>query len=99
MPAVFQHVLEHENVRLIRKGIKMAKEKESNRVNQENRGDVATFVIRVQHRQNNSSQGTITWMDKNQTLRFRSMFELMKLIDEASEMSMPLEEKTPSWKD
>ncbi len=31
-------------------------------------GDLGTFIIRVQHRQNSSWQGRITWMDRNRTL-------------------------------
>lgn len=46
-------------------------------------GELGTFIIRVQHRQNSSWQGRITWMDKDQTLYFRSMWEMLKLIESA----------------
>jgi hypothetical protein len=46
-------------------------------------GDLGSFVIRVQHRQNSSWQGRITWMEKNKTVAFRSAFELMRLIEDA----------------
>ena len=46
-------------------------------------GDLGTFIIRVQHRQNSSWQGRITWMEKNKTMYFRSVWELIKLIDSA----------------
>ena len=46
-------------------------------------GELGTFVIRVQHRQNSSWQGRITWMDKNKTVCFRSVWELIKLVDGA----------------
>jgi hypothetical protein len=46
-------------------------------------GDLGTFIIRVQHRQNSSWQGRITWMDKNKTLSFRSVWEMIKLIASA----------------
>ena len=46
-------------------------------------GDLGTFIIRVQHRQNSSWQGRITWMDQDKTVYFRSVWELMKLIDSA----------------
>lgn len=39
-------------------------------------GDLGTFIIRVQHRQNSSWQGRITWMDEDKTVYFRSMWEL-----------------------
>lgn len=43
-------------------------------------GELGTFIVRVQHRQNNSWQGRITWMEENQTLCFRSIWEMLKLI-------------------
>ena len=43
-------------------------------------GDLGTFIIRVQHRQNSSWQGRITWMDKDKTIYFRSVWEMIKLI-------------------
>lgn len=46
-------------------------------------GDLGTFIIRVQHRQNISWQGRITWMDKNETIHFRSIWEMIKLIASA----------------
>lgn len=46
-------------------------------------GELGTFVIRVQHRQNSSWQGRVTWMDKNRTVCFRSIWELIKLVDGA----------------
>lgn len=46
-------------------------------------GDMGTFIIHVQHRQNSSWQGRITWADKNRSVRFRSIWEMIKLIAEA----------------
>lgn len=46
-------------------------------------GDLGTFIIRVQHRQNSSWQGRITWADKNKTVYFRSIWEMVKLIASA----------------
>lgn len=48
-------------------------------------GDLGTFIIRVQHRQNSSWQGRITWKDKNKTLYFRSVWEMVKLMASALE--------------
>ena len=46
-------------------------------------GDMGTFIIRVQHRQNSSWQGRITWMEKDKTVNFRSIWEMIKLVDSA----------------
>ena len=46
-------------------------------------GELGTFIIRVQQRQNSSWQGRITWMDRNKTVCFRSIWELIKLVDNA----------------
>ena len=51
----------------------------------EQRGDLGTFTIRVQHRQHSSWQGKVTWMEKNETVCFRSALELMKMIDNVLE--------------
>ncbi len=62
-------------------------------------GDLGTFIVRVQHRQNSSWQGRITWMEENQTLSFRSIWEMVKLIASAvdtAEMEEETEEE-PSW--
>ncbi len=64
------------------------------------KGDLGTFIIRVQHRQNASWQGRITWLEKDQTLNFRSIWEMTKLMDSALEDNYPEEEeKTPAWKE
>lgn len=46
-------------------------------------GDIGTFIVRVQHRQNSSWQGRLTWMEKDQTLSFRSVWEMIKQIESA----------------
>ena len=46
-------------------------------------GDLGTFIVRVQHRQNSSWQGRITWMEKDKTINFRSVWEMVKLIESA----------------
>lgn len=64
-------------------------------------GELGTFVVRVQHRQNSSWQGRVTWMEKDRTLYFRSTWELLKLIASAVELpgedAKAEEEETPSW--
>ncbi len=61
-----------------------------------NHGELGTFIIRVQHRQNSSWQGRITWMERNRTLCFRSIWEMIRLIASAVGTE---EEKEPSWFD
>ncbi len=46
-------------------------------------GDLGTFIVRVQHRQNSSWQGRITWMEQDKTLSFRAIWEMVKLIESA----------------
>lgn len=46
-------------------------------------GAAATFTIRVLFRQNASWQGTITWMERKQEQSFRSVLELILLMDNA----------------
>lgn len=47
------------------------------------RGEKATFVVQVQFRQNATWQGTVDWMEEKKTRRFRSMLELVRLMDDA----------------
>lgn len=49
----------------------------------EQRGDVATFVVHVQYRQNATWQGKIVWAEKQAELPFRSALEMMRLMDQA----------------
>ena len=58
-------------------------------------GDLGSFIIRVQHRQNSSWQGRITWMEQDKTLYFRSIWEMIKLIDSAVETTEARDEV--SW--
>ncbi len=49
------------------------------------KGEKATFVVRIQYRQNATWQGQVTWAEKNKTINFRSALELLKLIDSTAE--------------
>ena len=62
-------------------------------------GDLGSFIIRVQHRQNSSWQGRITWVEKNETMLFRSVWEMIKLIESALDSVSPPEdiEEPVSW--
>ncbi|MFW5976461.1 MAG: hypothetical protein ACOCQS_00805 [Bacillota bacterium] len=46
--------------------------------NQEN-----TFIIKILYQQNFSYQGEIQWLEKKETRHFRSLLELIMLIQEA----------------
>ena len=61
-------------------------------------GDLGTFIIRVQHRQNSSWQGRITWVEEDKTLYFRSVWEMVKLIEEALADYKEDESESESWK-
>lgn len=47
------------------------------------KGEIGTFVVRVQYRQNATWQGQVTWAEGQETRSFRSALELLKLIDNA----------------
>lgn len=48
-----------------------------------NRGDLATFSLSVRFRQHNSWQGTLTWLEGGKTQSFRSVLEMVILLDSA----------------
>ena len=64
-------------------------------------GQAETFIVRVQHRQNNTWQGRITWADKNKTLNFRSIWEMVHLMENAIYEGAPPEEipEVQSWEE
>ncbi len=73
--------------------LKVSEKKVVEEVNNDNEilgkhGSLGTYIIRVQHRQNSTWQGRITWVEKNETVYFRSIFEMLKII----ESGMPAEE-------
>ena len=58
-------------------------------------GEIGTFIVRVQHRQNSSWQGRITWMEEDKTVQFRSVWEMIKLIESAVESVSEPEDDEP----
>jgi len=52
-------------------------------------GKTATFTLQIHFRCNSSWQGTLTWMNKKQTENFRSVLELIYLMDSALTKSDP----------
>lgn len=61
-------------------------------------GDLGSFIVRVQHRQNSSWQGRITWMEEDRTINFRSVWEMIKLIESAvNTVGGPESEEEADW--
>ena len=50
---------------------------------QKQKGVLGTFYVRILFRQNASWQGTVTWAETGQQVSFRSVLELMRLLDSA----------------
>ena len=44
-----------------------------------------SFIVDITHQQNASWQGTVTWVNENKTVAFRSALELIRLIDTTME--------------
>jgi hypothetical protein len=62
----------------------------------ENAAEPRTFVVRIMNRQNATWQGVVTHVDKKTERPFRSLLELIKLIDSTfdKEKSPPPGKKT-----
>lgn len=48
-----------------------------------------TFIVKVLYRQNATWQGTIQWIEGRQTRQYRSVNELLSLMDDAAGMDAP----------
>lgn len=59
-------------------------------------GEQATFVVQVQFRQNATWQGTIQWLEEKESRKFRSLLEMIKLMDEALTQEQETDE-TVNW--
>ena len=42
-----------------------------------------TFIVKLDHQQNGTWQGRVVWAEENRSQRFRSLLELIKLMDDA----------------
>ena len=42
-----------------------------------------TFVLKIRYQQNHSIQGSIQWIEQEKIVSFRSMMELMLLLNDA----------------
>ncbi len=45
------------------------------------KGNSSSFVVKILGTENASWQGTVTWIDQNRVMPFRSALELIKLMD------------------
>lgn len=52
-------------------------------------GDKATFVVSVMYCQNATWQGTVKWVEGGREENFRSLLELIKLMDSTLEENLP----------
>lgn len=52
----------------------------------------STFLIRIYFKQHANWQGTIQWLETNKTVSFRSVLELINLLNEAVEKNSPSDE-------
>ncbi|WP_300026630.1 hypothetical protein [Oscillibacter sp.] len=59
-------------------------------------GACATFAVRVLFRQNASWQGSVTWLEGNREESFRSVLELVLLLDSALNTAAKEENQQPS---
>lgn len=60
--------------------------------------DMGTFVVRVMQHQNGTWQGKITWVDEDKSMNFRSVWEMVRLMEEGLLSSGELtEEDLPAW--
>ena len=50
-------------------------------MDEKNNCEKATFIVDIKNRENHSWQGTLTWVDTNKEICFRSALELIKIID------------------
>lgn len=52
----------------------------------------STFVVQVQFCKNKSWQGTVTWTEQKKEQNFRSALELIKIMDEAVNLTCDRED-------
>ena len=55
----------------------------------------ATFEVSVKYQQNSTWQGQILWAEKNMKQSFRSVLEMLRLMDEA--LAEGAKAKSVSW--
>lgn len=61
------------------------------------KGRQSTFIVKVDFRANSTWQGTVTWVEGNEKVCFRSALELIRLIDSAAGDVKDLSGCTDLW--
>nr|WP_155959603.1 hypothetical protein [[Eubacterium] cellulosolvens] len=51
----------------------------------------ASFIVDIKRNEYSSWQGTVTWIESNETVSFRSAMELIRLMDSVVEKDRELE--------
>lgn len=62
----------------------------------EDKNQPSTFVVELQYCQNATWQGSIRWVEAGKSAHFRSEYEMLRLMDEASRMDQGYLER-PQW--
>ena len=75
-----------------KEGLALKQEQEITRLEPHGNG---TFIVHIQHRQNATWQGMVTWANEGKCKSFRSALELLKLIDGALD-ALPPETEVPN---
>lgn len=52
----------------------------------------STFLIRIYFKRHANWQGTVQWLEANKTVSFRSVLELIALLNEAVEKNCPADD-------
>ena len=55
------------------------------RMNKDEKRSSESFLVEIKQTQNQTWQGSVTWIDEKKTMTFRSALELLKLIGSAVE--------------
>jgi len=50
----------------------------------------SSFILKIKYNQNHTIQGTIQWLEQKKTIYFRSLMELVALLQEATSSNMEL---------
>ncbi len=56
---------------------------EVNAMKRNDQNNKNTFIVKIDHNQHETWQGEVVWAEGNRSRRFRSVLELLKLMDEA----------------
>ncbi len=57
------------------------------------KGEHQTFIVKITNRENGTLQGKMVWANREETRRFRSMLEMIRLIDDATKTMASKQEK------